>query len=240
MDAEVPKVEGQDPFDGKRWSVALAAAWIIWRSREYVGQLLSDVTQSEGGVQVFDIFNEASRRANVRGGPPEGGVLPFLEAQGELWKQLKQGRLLAIGVKAGEATWSQIAPEAWCELDHYYCGSGQSDAIGSLGLVKYFNVTVPRSAVLTLWPPTQCPSTESKRGRKPKIPQNEIDLIVFELLDFHSDFSDDDPNWHTKGQLEIATRKKLKQKFEESNVPGESTLRTYVGKSYKKWINRQS
>jgi hypothetical protein len=167
-------------------------------------------------------------------------VLPFLEAQGELWKQLKQGRLVAIGVKAGEATWSQIAPEAWRELDHYYCGSGQSDAIGSLGLIKYFNVTVPRSAVLTLWPLTQNANTQSKRGRKPKIPQNAIDLIVFGLLDYNGDFSDDDPDWQTKSRLEVAARKELEQKFGESNVPGESTLRTYVGKSYKKWINRQS
>jgi hypothetical protein len=231
MDAKVPKAEGQDPFDGERWSVAVAAAWIIWRSREYVGHLLSDLNQSEGGVQVFDIFNEASRRENVRGGPPKGGVLPFLEAQAELWKQLKQGRLLAIGVKAGEATWSQIAPEAWGELDHYYCGSGQSDAIGSLGLVKYFNVTVPRSEVLAPWPLPQYANTQSKRGRKPNIPQKEIDIVVFKLLDYHGDLSDDDPKWCKQSQLEAETRKALSEKFKGAKIPLESTLRVYVSKS---------
>jgi hypothetical protein len=74
-----------------------------------------------------------------------------VEAQADLWEQLKQGRLVAMGVKVGDATWSQIAPDEWCELDYYYC-RGKSNALGLLGVVKYSDVTLPRADVLTLWP----------------------------------------------------------------------------------------
>jgi hypothetical protein len=101
--------------------------------------------------------------------------------------------------------------------------------------VKYFDVTVPRADVLALWPLIRSANAQSKSGRKPKIPQKEIDKVVFELLDDRGNLSDDDPEWHTQGQLEAATREMLNKKFKQRNVPQESTLRVYVSKSYRQW-----
>jgi len=76
----------------------------------------------------------------------------------------------------------------------------------------------------------------SRRGRKPKIPFGHIKPVVFELLADGGALSDDDPEWHSQGQLEVATREKLKSMFGPKSVPGESTLRTYVSRAYKMWI----
>ena len=73
MDEQVPKANRHDPFDDERWPLAQAAAWIIWRSKERVAQLLSDIAaEKEGSVHVFDIFCKALRPENVQSGPPEG------------------------------------------------------------------------------------------------------------------------------------------------------------------------
>jgi hypothetical protein len=234
MDEQAPDAKRHDPFDDERWSFSLAAAWIIWRSREHVAQLLSDIAESEGRVQVFDIFNEAARRENGRGGPPKGGVLPFVEAQADLWEQLKQGRLVAMGVKVGEATWSQIAPDEWCELDYYYC-RGKSNALGLLGIVKYSDVTLPRADVLTLWPLIQPANSQSRRGRKPKIDVDYIRSAIWEFLDDNGDISGLDPEWRTQSDIQVEIRKILIKEFGEDNIPGTSSLKGYVSRFYPEW-----
>jgi hypothetical protein len=231
MDEQVPDQKRHDPFDDERWPFPRATAWVIWRSRERIAQLLSDIAESEGRVQVFDIFNEAMRRENVSGGPPEGGLLPFLEAQAELWEQLKRGRLVALGVKVGEATWSHIPGSAWFNLDYFPCLDGRSDSIGSNYSAVYHGVIVPRSSVLEIWPDIANAKGRSGRGRKAMICQDQIDEVVFELFEVYGDLSDDDPDWHTQGQVENATRAKLEKKFGKENVVRESTLRGYVKKA---------
>ena len=135
------------------------------------------------------------------------GCSPFVEAQAELWEQLKQGRLTAMGVKVGEATWSHIPSSAWFNLDYFPCIDGRSNSIGSNHSPVYGEVTVRRSAVLEIWPDFEKVQARAKRGRKPMIPQEEVDAVVFDLLEEHSDLSDDDPEWHTQGHNEGATRK---------------------------------
>jgi hypothetical protein len=219
-----------DWFDSGSWSLANVVAWVIWRSKERVVSIIEMIRAKEGHIQIFDVINEAARTSKP-GMPPDGGVLPFPQAQAEIWEELKRGRLRAIGVKAGEAIWSQISSEAWFELDYLYCGNGRSNAIGSSGLVKYFDVMLPRADVLILW----SASTQSKRGRKRSIPQNDINNVVFELLNYYGDFMDNDPGWHTQAQLEVETRVKLNKKFKKTNVPLESTLRKYVSLALKQW-----
>ena len=226
-------------FDREWWSLAEVAAWIIWRSKERVISIIATILAKEHNIQIFDVINEAARTSKS-GMPPEGGVLPFPKAQAELWEQLRRGRLRAIGVRAGEAIWSEVAPDAWRELDYNYCGTGQSNALGALGVVKYFDVTLPRAAVLSLWPLIEGAKSQSKRGRKRKIPQAEIDIAVAELLDHHGDFSDDDPDWRTQSQLEAGTRETLAKKFGEKNVPLESTLREYISLAYGQWKARKA
>jgi hypothetical protein len=234
MDEQACNAKRHDPFDDERWSFPRAAAWIIWRSREYVAQLL-DLTENEGHVQVFDIFNEAVRRENGRGGPPEGSVLPFVEAQAELWEQLKRGRLTATGVRVEEATWSRIAPEVWSELDYSYCGRGKSNAVGVLGIVKYFDVTLPRAEVLTLWPMVQPENNQSRRGRKPKIDVDHIRSTIWELLNDNGDISLLDPDWRTQTDIRAALREKLIKQFGGDNIPGTSSLKGYVSRIYPEW-----
>jgi hypothetical protein len=99
-----------DQFDDESWPLALAAAWIIWRSRERVASVISAIIEKERHLHIFDVFNHAARTASAAGGPPHGGVLPFQQAQGELWGQLKSGRLAACGIRVGESAWGQLAP----------------------------------------------------------------------------------------------------------------------------------
>jgi hypothetical protein len=240
MDEDVPNANRHDPFDDERWSFPWAAAWIIWRSREYVAQLLSDIAASEGRVQVFDIFNEAARRENGRGGPPKGGVLPFVEAQAELWEQLKQGRLTAMGVKVGEATWSHIPSSAWFNLDYFPCIDGRSNSIGSNHSPVYGEVTVRRSAVLEIWPDITKIKARPKSGSKPKIGPDHIKSIVFELLCHNGDIMDTDPEWRIQRDIERDTHKVLlQQKFSTDNIPKKTQLRMYVGKFYREWRDKQ-
>jgi hypothetical protein len=234
MENQTTGVLKPESLDSESWSLAEVAAWIIWRSKEHVASIIATILAKERHIQIFDVINEAARTSKS-GMAPEGGVLPFSQAQAELWEQLRRGRLRAIGVRAGEAVWREVAPDAWQELDYNYCGTGQSNALGALGVVKYFDVTLPRTAVLTLWPLTDGAKNQSQRGRKRKIPQREVDTAVADLLDHHGDFSDDDPDWRTQSQLEANTRATLEEKFGVKNVPMESTLREYVRLAYRQW-----
>ena len=172
------------------------------------------------------------RQENVPAGPPEGGVLSSVEGQTSLWEQLKQGRLVARGVKVGEGTWSLIPASAWPGLDYFYCDNGRSDAIGSNYSAIYREVTFRRSAVLEIWPAidkTQVePVKATSRGRKRMIDQDQIDKVVFELFDDNGDLSGDDPDWNIQAHVERSTRTVLKKKFGEKNVVKELTLRKYV------------
>jgi hypothetical protein len=240
MDGQVPNAKRHDPFDDERWSFPWAVAWVIWRSREYVAQLLSDLTESEGQVQVFDIFNEASRRETGPGCPPKGGVLSFLEAQAELWEQLRQGRLVAMGVKVGETTWSHIPGSAWVNLDYFPCIDGRSNSIGSNHSKVYDEVTVRRSAMLEIWPDITKVKTGPKRGSKPKVSPDHLKSIVFELLCESGDIMDIDPEWRTQGDIEHKTREELlRQKFSTEKIPKKTQLRMYVSKFHREWRDKQ-
>ena len=140
MDGQVLNARHQ--FDNERWPLAQAAAWIIWRSRDRVVQLLSDIAaERDGCVHVFDILGEAMRQENDQGRSPEGVALPFVEAQADLWEQLKRGRLVALGVKVGETTWGPIPALAWSGLDYFYCDSG--DRIRSDRTTLQFTMGLP-------------------------------------------------------------------------------------------------
>jgi hypothetical protein len=240
MDEQILNDKPDDPFDYPRWPLAQAAAWIIWRSREYVAQLLLDIAESEGRVQVFDIFNEAARRENGRGGPPEGGVLPFVEAQAELWEQLRQGRLAARGVKVGEAIWSHIPRAEWSNLDYFPCTDGRSNSIGSNHSAVYDGVTVARTTVLKLWPDMTKVKARPKSGRKLKIGLDHLKSIVFKLMCEHGDIMDPDPSWRVQRDIEHATHNALLlQKFNTEDIPKKTQLRTYVSRFYQEWKDEQ-
>jgi hypothetical protein len=68
-----------------------------------------------------------------------------------------------------------------------------------------------------------------KPGTKPKFDWAAVKQKTFELMGYHGDFSDDDPEWNALARLEEAIRK-------EMNIePAESTLRTKVKQYYDEW-----
>jgi hypothetical protein len=100
-------------------------------------------------------------------------------------------------------------------------------------------IEVATADVIELLGPQPVPRTTdagSRRGLKPRIPFAKIKAVVFDLLDDRGALLHDDPEWHTQGQLEIATRESLKKVFGPKSVPGESTLRSYVSRCLKLWI----
>jgi hypothetical protein len=42
MDEQVLSAKRHDPFNDERWSFPRAAAWVIWRSKERVGQYATE------------------------------------------------------------------------------------------------------------------------------------------------------------------------------------------------------
>jgi hypothetical protein len=166
-------------FDSESWSLAEAAAWVVWRSKDRAAWIFEKYPTAH----VFDVFNEAARTTTNHGATPEGAVMPFPQGIAELWGRLKDGELRALGIKAGEATWSVIAPSEWHELDYFACNNPFSNSIGSGGHARFFEVTVSGEEVLRLWSPTPGIVARPQRGRKPKIDPEHIKLIVFGLLD---------------------------------------------------------
>jgi hypothetical protein len=133
-------------FDSESWSLAEAAAWVVWRSKDRAAWIFEKYPTAH----VFDVFNEAARTTTNHGATPEGAVMPFPQGIAELWGRLKDGELRALGIKAGEATWSVIAPSEWHELDYFACNNPFSNSIGSGGHARFFEVTVSGEEVLRL------------------------------------------------------------------------------------------
>jgi hypothetical protein len=72
--------------------------------------------------------------------------------------------------------------------------------------------------------------TKQKSGRKPQFAAR-IQRVVFELMDYHGDLSDDDPEWSIQAHVEKAVRAAL-----GDDAPrAESTIRSYVSNSIAVW-----
>jgi len=222
-------------FGEHQWSLAMSAAWIIWRSQERVVHLLSEVADVDGRVSVFDVFNEAARREGPERGPPDGGALTFVEAQAELWESLKRGRLVARGIKVGEASWSSIAAPAWVGIDYFPCTGGQSNSIGSGGSVVYSDVTVLHSAVLEIWPSVpnsrEAPvagENPRRRGRPPVTDWTAIKDLLFEECKRQGGVPSLEigAGWAVQADAEKFVRDMLDERCEDA---ASSTVRTHVG-----------
>jgi hypothetical protein len=70
------------------------------------------------------------------------------------------------------------------------------------------------------------------RGRKPSFDRASIRKWVFDLMDYHDEFSLDDPQWKAQADLERA----ILEKFSERNqYPAESTVRYLIRKPLAQW-----
>jgi hypothetical protein len=143
---------------------------------------------------------------------------------------------------------ADTAPNVWCEgkLVLEFTDTNAAIVKGhptGIPEVMWTDVCAESGAeILKLWPAEPLaiadpikPEYQALRGRKRRISQEYIDEVVFKLLDHHGNLSNDDPKWQTQGQLEVSTREKLEKVFGNKNVPGESTLRSYIVISYGKW-----
>jgi hypothetical protein len=70
------------------------------------------------------------------------------------------------------------------------------------------------------------------RGRKPSYDRTPIRKWVFELMDYHGEFSLDDPEWKSQADLERA----MLERFAPSeNTPAESTVRALIREPLAQW-----
>jgi hypothetical protein len=70
------------------------------------------------------------------------------------------------------------------------------------------------------------------RGRKPSYSRASFRKWVFDLMDYHDEFSLDDPEWKSQADLERA----VADKFERSGIePAESTVRALIREPLAQW-----
>jgi hypothetical protein len=70
------------------------------------------------------------------------------------------------------------------------------------------------------------------RGRKPSYDRASIRKWVFDLMDYHDEFSPDDPEWKSQADLERA----ILEKFSGRNqCPAESTVRDLIREPLAQW-----
>jgi hypothetical protein len=73
------------------------------------------------------------------------------------------------------------------------------------------------------------PTSRTRKGRKPKF-RAIIRGAVFDLMEFHGDLSDDDPEWSVQADVERAVAEAL-----GDDAPAVSTIRKYVASSIAEW-----
>jgi hypothetical protein len=76
------------------------------------------------------------------------------------------------------------------------------------------------------------------RGRKPAGNWKIVDAEVFRLMDYHGEFSDDDPEWNAQARLEAAIADFCQKKF--NKPPSEATIRAHVCQFLKRWRQSRS
>ena len=75
-------------------------------------------------------------------------------------------------------------------------------------------------------------------GRPPVVNWEMVGEEVFRLMDLHSEFSVDDPDWNTQACLEAAIANFCRNKFKKD--PGETTIRTHIHDPLERWRQSRS
>jgi hypothetical protein len=158
-----------DPMAEEFWTLAMTAAWIIWRTPDVVRRRWRAYQRQcwvwrryglyrscwevgrPGPVTLFDVLDEAARQDQP------GDRVPAADAVKQLWAHLEGGRLVATGIAHTQrrdlATRTPIPAYEWIDLSYFDIPRDSPDAIRCTitNRPKYDGVRVPRTMVTTLW-----------------------------------------------------------------------------------------
>jgi hypothetical protein len=113
-------------------------------------------------------------------------------------------------------------PRLWAQPDGWKCAEA----------VRYCNVTIDRES-LRAWLYQLSGKVPKKRGRPLKYPWAEMRAKAFLLMDYHGDFTSDDPHWDAQACLEKELMKFCERQV--SREPSLSQLRSYIANWLKEW-----
>jgi hypothetical protein len=176
-----------DPMTEPFWTMAMTAAWIMWRTPEAVRENwnayrsecsvwrrhaasfadgrkeLGWIVDRRDTVSLFDTLNEGARKY-----PGPLMVRSPSACRGELWLRLRAGDVVATGLPHGRRARVVVPKHDWIDLDHFEPDCGGPDAIGvSLEQQpRYYDVQVPSTEVTARWepmPPALSPNEEHLR-----------------------------------------------------------------------------
>jgi hypothetical protein len=162
-----------DPMKEPYWTLAMALAWIIWRTPDSVRENWNAYRQRNAFLKPVDMHDVWREDANVSGSETPGATL----AQKELWTELQNGRIEASGVPRfvrgeigvrGESGRMPIPGHEWIDLSPINFHSGEADSIATATDVeaRYDAVRVPRDDVESIWPTQQSSSAASTNCRR--------------------------------------------------------------------------
>jgi hypothetical protein len=75
-------------------------------------------------------------------------------------------------------------------------------------------------------------STGGRRGPKPRYDRGLVRQIVFQQMDHHGDFSQDDPEWRAQADLERTVQKEFESRGYD---PADSTVRELIAEPLAEW-----
>ena len=176
--ASRPDPEVFNPLLEPYWTLAMAAAWIIWRTRNAVRDYWNDygrecrewrvhqasfadgrrelghIVEQRCCVSLFDVLRETARQ------DPSDAVLQATEAVKELWGHLQTGRLESTGIPRNPSGGLPIPPYEWIDFSYYDWHGGDPDSVAKStdSEARYNSVRVARERVMTIWPRLPSPA----------------------------------------------------------------------------------
>ena len=99
-----------------------------------------------------------------------------------------------------------------------------------------FTVYLDRNSQFKRWLAKACGAQSPSLGAKPKYDWGWIEDQVFKLMDYHGDFSHDDPKWNARACLERSIAERYIEKF--GREPSASQLKQKIGPMVEKWVYR--
>lgn len=170
-----------EPLAEPRWTLAMAAAWIMWRTpraaREFWNEYrakcctfsktnklengTSDVSFSGIAIELQRLFPidlstllEAAAKDSDLG---QGNMLvPPEEARLDLWRKLKSGAVQAYGIPYGHHALASIPAHEWDNLTHEFIGLAHMESVAFTPrhgalVVAYEKVRVQTENILREW-----------------------------------------------------------------------------------------
>lgn len=159
-----------------------------------------------------------------------------------LRRALQTGRIKGRGQSANEGKVREIEVYEW---SGYYCDFRRGGLTNEHEAPKFIRLSQIETEGLldALNGEREAPSKEAaadrgKGGRKPDLDKETRERAVFDLMDYHGDFSADDPEWNAQARLEGKIRTLVADTT--GKEPASSTVRGYVREPLKKWRARKA